>query len=573
MTTRSQNLIHKPYTFTDGRVKYPPPQALTATIAAHEDEPTCYSQASKNPEWRAAMNNEFDALLKNGTWSLVPFSPQMNVVGSKWVFRIKRKANGDIERYKARLVAKGFHQQPGIDFAETYSPVVKPITIRTVLSIAVSAGWEIRQVDVSNAFLHGLLQETVYMAQPPGFQHPQYPAAVCKLRKAIYGLKQAPRAWFSRLSARLIDLKFTSSKSDSSLFIYKAKGITIFVLIYVDDIIITGSHPETISQLIKDLHDSFALKDLGRLNFFLGVEATWHPDGLHLSQQRYIHDLLTKTNMLLAKPISTPLSASTTLSRFEGSTVTDPTSYRSTVGSLQYLSLTRPDIAFAVNKVSQFMQDPRDSHWSAVKRILRYLKSTISHTFCIHKNSSKQLTAYSDSDWASCPDDRRSTSGYCVLLGKNILSWSSKKQPTVSRSSTESEYKAIANAAAELTWIQTLLHELGVTSPTQPVLYCDNIGATYLVSNPIYHARTKHIEIDYHFVRDMVAKKTLQVCFISGKDQLADILTKSLAAARFNMLRSNLNVQLPTSSLRGRIGLDNVEDLSASDNTEVSELE
>jgi len=440
MTTRSQNLIHKPYTFTDGRVKYPPPQALTATIAAHEDEPTCYSQASKNPEWRAAMNNEFDALLKNGTWSLVPFSPQMNVVGSKWVFRIKRKANGDIERYKARLVAKGFHQQPGIDFAETYSPVVKPITIRTVLSIAVSAGWEIRQVDVSNAFLHGLLQETVYMAQPPGFQHPQYPAAVCKLRKAIYGLKQAPRAWFSRLSARLIDLKFTSSKSDSSLFIYKAKGITIFVLIYVDDIIITGSHPETISQLIKDLHDSFALKDLGRLNFFLGVEATWHPDGLHLSQQRYIHDLLTKTNMLLAKPISTPLSASTTLSRFEGSTVTDPTSYRSTVGSLQYLSLTRPDIAFAVNKVSQFMQDPRDSHWSAVKRILRYLKSTISHTFCIHKNSSKQLTAYSDSDWASCPDDRRSTSGYCVLLGKNILSWSSKKQPTVSRSSTESEY-------------------------------------------------------------------------------------------------------------------------------------
>jgi hypothetical protein len=326
-----------------------------------------------------------------------------------------------------------------------------------------------------------------------------------------------------------------------------------------------------------------ALKDLGRLNFFLGVEAAWHPDGLHLSQQRYIHDLLTKTNMLLAKPISTPLSASTTLSRFEGSTITDPTSYRSTVGSLQYLSLTRPDIAFAVNKVSQFMQDPRDSHWSAVKHILRYLKSTISHTFCIHKNSSKQLTAYSDSDWASCPDDRRSTSGYCVLLGKNILSWSSKKQPTVSRSSTESEYKAIANAAVELTWIQTLLHELGLTSPTQPVLYCDNIGATYLASNPIYHARTKHIEIDYHFVRDMVAKKILQVCFISGKDQLVDILTKSLAAARFNMLRSNLNVQLPTSSLRGRIGLDNVEnlsigldnveDLSASDNIEVSELE
>jgi hypothetical protein len=202
------------------------------------------------------------------------------------------------------------------------------------------------------------------------------------------------------------------------------------------------------------------------------------------------------------------------------------------------------------------MQDPRDTHWSAVKRILGYLKSTISHTFCISKNSTKHPTAYSDFDWASCPDDKRSTSGYCVLLGKNILSWSSKKQPTVSRSSTEFEYKAIANTAAELTWIQTLLHELGVISPEPPILYCDNIGATYLASNPIYHARTKHIEIDYHFVRDTVAKKLLKVCFIYGKDQLADILTKPLVAAGFIMFRFNLNVHPPTSSLRGHIGLD-----------------
>jgi hypothetical protein len=210
------------------------------------------------------------------------------------------------------------------------------------------------------------------------------------------------------------------------------------------------------------------------------------------------------------------------------------------------------------------MQDPRESHWSAVKRILRYLKSTISYFFCIYKNSSKQLTAYSDSNWASCPDDRRSTSGYCVLLGKNILSWSSKKQPTVSRSSTESEYKAVANTAVELAWIQSLLSELGVTSPHQLVLHCDNIGATYLTSNPLYHARTKHIEIDYHFVRDMVAKKLLDVCFIFGKDQLVDVLSKPLAAVRFGMLWSNLNVHPPTSSLRGRIGS---ESYSAKDNT------
>jgi len=316
----------------------------------------------------------------------------------KWVFWIKRKADGSIERYKAHLVAKGFHQQPVIDFSETYSLVIKPITIRTVLSLAVSAGLLVHQVDVSNAFLHGNLQESIYMEQPLGFQHPSHPTAICKLHKALYGLKQAPRAWFSRLSAQLTDLNFKASKADSSLFIYKANGIQIFVLIYVDDIIITSSHRGAISKLIQDLHSSFALKDLGHLNFFLGVEASWKSDGLHLSQQRHILDILKKTNMELVKLVFTLMSSSTKLSKFEGSTMTYPTLYRNTVGSLQYQSLTRPDIEFAVNMVSQFIQDPREPHWTAIKRILCYLKATIEYTFCIHKLSSHQLVAFSDSD-------------------------------------------------------------------------------------------------------------------------------------------------------------------------------
>jgi len=324
MITRSHNQIFKPTTFTDGRVRYSPPQALTALLHGQEAEPTCYTQASQHAQWRKAMNEGFDALLQNGTWSLVSPSPAMNVVGCKWVFQIKRKSDGQIERYKAGLVAKGFHQQPGIDFLETYSPVVKPITIRTVLSIAISAGWAIHQVDVSNAFLHGNLQETVYMAQPPEFQHPSHPTAVCKLHKALYGLKQAPRSWFSRLSTCLLELQFKSSKADSSLFIYNAHGIQMFVLIYVDDIIITSSHTGAISRL----------KDLGPLHFFLGVEATWSSDGLHLSQQRYILDVLKKTNMELAKPVATLMSSSSILSKFEGFTITDPTLYRNTIGSL-----------------------------------------------------------------------------------------------------------------------------------------------------------------------------------------------------------------------------------------------
>jgi hypothetical protein len=554
MTTRSQNQIYKPKSFSDGTVRYPAPTALTASLSKSEVEPTCFSSAVKYFEWRTAMNKEFDALLQNGTWTLVPTSPSMNIVGCKWVFRIKRKADGSIERYKARLVAKGFHQQPGIDFGETYSPVVKPITIRTVLTIAVTAGWPIHQIDVSNAFLHGVLQEDVYMSQPPGFAHPKFPNAVCKLRKALYGLKQAPRAWFSRLSTRLHELGFHGSKSDSSLFILRNTTLVIYVLIYVDDIIITSPNRGAISQLIQDLHSEFALKDLGPLHFFLGVEATWENGGLRLSQQRYINDLLNKTNMSQAKPIGSPMSSSAVLSKFMGNTMTDPSLYRSTVGSLQYLSLTRPDIGFAVNKVSQFMQDPRDVHWSAVKRILRYLKGSFDHGLYIHKDSTSALVAFSDSDWAGCPDDRRSTSGYCIFLGRNLLTWSSKKQPTVSRSSTESEYKALANTTAELIWLQSLFGELGIPLSRAPILHCDNIGATYLTSNPMFHARTKHIAIDYHFVRDRVAAKQLEVKFLSSKDQTADILTKPLATLRFTLLKTKLNVQQSTLSLRGRIG-------------------
>ena len=347
------------------------------------------------------MNVEFDALLRNGTWTLVAPSPTMNIVGCKWVFRIKRNADGSIDRYKARLVAKGFHQQPGVDFGETYSPVVKPTTICTVLSIAVSFGWTIRQLDVQNvqnAFLHGFLSEDVYMAQPPGFIHPSYPHQVCKLQKALYGLKQAPRAWFSRLSNKLFEMGFMGSKSDSSLFSYKSTNLIIYVLVYVDDIIVAGSDSHAIHRLINCLQLDFAIKDLGPIHFFSGIEAVPVPNGLFLTQCRYIMDLLSCTKMTYAKPISFPMSSAPVLSAFHGDSLPDPTEYRSTVGALQYLSLTKPDISFAVNKVCQFMHRPTNIHWQAVKCILRYLKHTISHGLLFTKSTSSLLEAYSDAD-------------------------------------------------------------------------------------------------------------------------------------------------------------------------------
>jgi len=554
MVTRAQAHIHKPKIFTDGTVRYPRPRALTASLDFIDTEPSCFSTAVKSAVWREAMATEFNALLKNGTWTLVPSQPSMNIVGCKWVFRIKQRSDGSVERYKARLVAKGFHQQSGIDYAETYSPVIKPVTIRTVLSLAMSFGWSIKQIDVSNAFLHGFLNETVYMAQPHGFEHPQHPKSVCLLRKAIYGLKQAPRAWFSRLSNRLLELGFVASKSDSSLFLFTSAQIQLLALVYVDDILLTGSSPVALDSLIRSLSIDFPIKDLGPLSYFLGVEVTRCPEGLHLSQHRYIMDLLQKTNMMLAKPITSPMSASAPLSKFAGISLSDATLYRSTVGVLQYLAITRPDISFAVNKCSQFMQDPRDVHWTAVKRILRYLKHSITYGLLIRPCHHFQLAAFSDADWAGCPDDRKSTSGYCTFLGPNLLSWNSKKQPTVSRSITEAEYKALANASVELIWLQSLLKELGVFLATAPTLFCDNIGATYLSSNPAFHARTKHIEIDYHFVRDRIALQTLSVKFVSSKDQLADILTKPVVSTRFASLRTNLNVCPNPSKLRGPIG-------------------
>uniref|UniRef100_A0A2N9F1U5 Reverse transcriptase Ty1/copia-type domain-containing protein n=1 Tax=Fagus sylvatica TaxID=28930 RepID=A0A2N9F1U5_FAGSY len=511
MHTRSRDNIVQPKQFYPGVIRYPLPKALLTVTNSLPPEPSCFTEAYKSAEWRAAMDTEFTALLRNSTWSLVQPKPNTNVVGCKWVFRIKRNAAGTIERYKARLVAKGFHQLHGVDYGDTFSPVIKPVTIRTVLSLVVASNWDIRQLDVTNAFLHGVLSEDVYMSQPPG------------------------------------------CKSDTSLFIHSSGPDLILFLIYVDDIIITGPNSVSITYLINTLQGDFALKDLGPLHFFLGVEAHKVDSGMYLSQRRYITDLLHKTNLHEAKPVSSPMASSTVLSQYTGSSLSDPSSYRSVVGSLQYLSLTRPDISFAVNKVCQFMANPTEDHWSAVKRILRYLKHTIHHCIFLHRDTNFNIQAFSDADWASCPDDRRSTTGYCLFLGRNLISWTSRKQRTVSRSSTESEYRAVAHASTEIIWLRSFLSELGLVSSTPPLLWCDNIGATYLTANPLFHARTKHIEIDVHFVRDLVASNALSIRFISSKDQLADTFTKPLPTAKFILLRDNLNVRELPLRLRGHI--------------------
>jgi hypothetical protein len=399
---------------------------------------------------------------------------------------------------------------------------------------------------VQNAFLHGVLEEEVYMKKPPGFVDQNKPFHICRLDKSLYGLKQAPRAWYSRLSMKLQQLGFVPSKSDTSLFIYNKSTIIIFVLIYVDDIIVRSSSNEAVTALLQDLNSEFALKDLGDLHFFLGIEVKRNPEvGLHLSQEKYATDLLSKAGLQGCKPSPTPISSSGKLSLLEGDPLNsdDGTKYRSLVGGLQYLTLTRTDISFAVNKVCQFLHAPTTVHLTAAKRILRYVKNTLSVGLTFSKSSSTLVTAFSDSDWAGCLDDRRSTGGFAVFFGPNLISWCAKKQATVSWSSTEAEYKALANATAEIIWVKSMLKELGICFTQTPCLWCDNLGATYLSANPVFHATTKHIEIDYHFVRERVASKELEIRFVFSKDQVADGFTKALPPGPFEEFKRNLNLR------------------------------
>ncbi|CAL1385136.1 unnamed protein product [Linum trigynum] len=539
MATRSQHGIFKPK------------KLFSVQVSSFEVEPTTVQEALADPRWRAAMIEEISALMRNGTWSLVsrPLGP--NIVGCRWVFRIKRNADGSIDRFKARLVAKGFTQRPGLDYHDTYSPVLKPVTIRTVFSIALTHGWPIFQFDVNNAFLQGSLQEQIFMAQPPGFRDPAHPKHVCCLSRPLYGLRQAPRSWYMELSTFLQQQGFVCTTSDASLFVYHKNATILYFLVYVDDLLLTGNDSHVLADFQARLAARFSLKRLGAVNYFLGIEVLPSAGGLVLSQHKFIADILHRFRMEDSQPSPTPLSSSASLCLNDGSPPVDATLYKQALGSLQYLLCTRPDIAFAVNKLSQFMHSPSQLHWQSVKRLLRYLKGTMHHGLRLAPVSTPSLVAFADSDWAGDPDDRTSTMGYLLYYGGNLISWKSKKQRSVARSSTEAEYRAVAHATAEMLWVQNLLSELHQPPPHPPVLYSDNLGAVHFSANPVFHSRMKHLALDFHFVRELVQASALHVRHIPTAHQLADSLTKPLPITRFQLLRSKIGVE-PASILRGR---------------------
>ncbi|XP_043717840.1 uncharacterized mitochondrial protein AtMg00810-like [Telopea speciosissima] len=396
-------------------------------------------------------------------------------------------------------------------------------------------------MDVNNAFLYSDLDEEVYMLPPPGYRR-KGETLVCRLHKSLYDLKQASRQWFSKFSESLCAYGFVHSTTDHSLFILRRDGETIFVLLYVDGIVITGSSSSLITKVQDMLRQNFKIKDLGTLKYFLGIEVARSKKGLFLCQHKYVLDILQDSGYTGVRPTNTPMELNLKLTNDNGDLLDDPSAYRRLVGRLIYLTVTRPDIVQAVNILSQFMHQPKKPHLNAANRLLRYLKTTPGQGIYFQAESDLQVRAYCDSDWVSCPMTRRSTTGYCIFLGPILVSWKTKKQHTISRSSAEAEYRAMANTTCELTWLASLLRDIGLQHSLPIPLHCDNQAALHIFANPVFHERIKHIEIDCDLVRKKLQASLIQPTKIDTGQQIANIFTKTLGQDQFRFLASKLDV-------------------------------
>ena len=531
-----------------------PPQRYTNLVAyalsvaqetGGDGEPSTYTEAVSSADtdkWMVAMNEEMESLYKNGTWVLVEPPKGKKIVGCKWVFKKKEGTSGvENARYKARLVAKGYSQVQGVDFNDVFSPVVKHSSIRVLLALVAMFDLELEQLDVKTAFLHGELDEQIYMKQPEGFEVPEKEGQVCLLKKSLYGLKQSPRQWYKRFDSFMLGHGFSRSMYDSCVYFRKLDdGSFIYLLLYVDDMLIAAKNITDINHLKALLNGEFEMKDLGAAKKILGMEIRRDRGvgKLFLTQENYLCKVLERFGMKDAKAVSTPLA-----SHFRLCVAQSPQSqedeeymarvpYSSAVGSIMYAMVcTRPDISQAVSVVSRYMANPGKEHWQAVKWILRYLKGT--SNFCLEfGRTSNSLVGFVDSDYAGDLDRRRSLTGYVFCIGGCAVSWKATLQHVVALSTTEAEYMAVTEAIKETLWLRGLFGELSLHQEVTTV-YCDSQSAIHLTKDQMYHERTKHIDVKYHFIRDTIAEKKVLIQKINTKDNPADMFTKALPVYKF----------------------------------------
>ncbi|KAJ9535340.1 hypothetical protein OSB04_un001549 [Centaurea solstitialis] len=509
-----------------------------------ENEPKEIDDALHDPAWVSAMQEELAEFIRNNVWLLVPRPRKRTIIGSKWVFRNKLDEIGTIIRNKARLVAQGYRQEEGIDYDETFAPVARLEAIRLFLAFAAHMNFKVYQMDIKNAFLNGKLNEEVYVAQPPGFVDPKFPDHVYKLNKALYGLKQAPRAWYDTLSTFLLSKGFVRGKIDSTLFLKKYPKHILLVQIYVDDIIFGSTNPKLCEKFELLMKSEYKMSMMGKLTFFLGLQIKQSEKGIFINQGKYVHEMLKKFDLTSCTPMKTPMAPPLTLDKDSKGKSVDVTLYRGMIGSLLYLTASRLDIMYSTCLCARYQAEPKESHLTAVKRIFRYLKGTPNLGLWYSKDSGFDLTAYSDSDFAGCKIDRKSTTGGCHLLGGKLVSWNSKKQNSVSTSTAEAEYVAAGICCAQVLWLRNQLQDYDIQLSKIPI-YCDNTSAIAIANNPVLHSKTKHIEVRYHFIRDHVMNGDIELHFVPTEYQFADLFTKPLDVTHFNMLISELGMLNP----------------------------
>ena len=512
-------------------------------LLIEEGEPASFMEAkssSEKLEWDKAMEKEYKSLMDNKTWELVKLPEGKKVVDSKWIYKIKDGAGDGADKiYKARLVAKGFTQQKGVDYNEVFAPVAKYSSIRLLCVLVTLFGLVLDQMDVVTAFLYGLLDEIIFMRQPQGFTRKGYENLVCKLLKSIYGLKQSPRQWYKRFDDFMIAQGFLRSVFDPCVYMKKVSNSVfgwIILVLYVDDMLIAAKDESEVAKLKTLLSSEFSMKDLGHAKRILGMEITRdvRAGKLWLSQRKYAEKILERFSMDKAKSVSTPLAAHFKLSVSDGPDSVEEKGlmslipYESVVGSLMYLMVcTRPDLAYAMSIVSRYMSNPGKRHWEAVKWILRYLKGTVGTCllFDAKAQDALMLTGYVDADYAQDLDKRRSISGFVFTLGGGCISWKAILQKCVSQSTTEAEYVAAAEAAKEAIWLGRLVTDMGLMQRSI-TLHCDSMSAIHLAVNQKMDGRLKHIDIRYHYLREVVDEKKIDLTKIGGKDNPADALTK-----------------------------------------------
>lgn len=512
--------------------------------------PNTYEEAMSSPQannWKEAIQEELNSLEKNKTWDLVLPPESANIIGSKWVFKVKYLPNGKIDRFKARLCAKGFSQVEGVDYSETFSPTSRFDTIRVLLAIAAQKKWKVIQIDVKTAFLHGEIEETIFMEPPPGLDYPEN--MVCQLKKSLYGLKQASRCWNKTFSEFLTSYGFKQSIADSCVFKGIFQGKKVLLILYVDDALLFCEEKEVLIKIVEDLRNNFETTVCETGNF-VGMEIEYKPNGsIFIHSKNYIKSILRRFNFDDASSSCIPADPGTILSLESNSLPEGKTfPYREAIGSLMYLSITtRPDIAFAVNVASRFQANPGQVHWNAVKRIFRYLKSTAAYgiEYSSATDCLCQLIGYSDADFANDVDSRKSTSGYVFKISNGPVTWCSQKQTAVSTSTTEAEYIAASTAVKEILWLRQLLIDIDeseISAESVP-LFMDNQSAIKLIKNPVFHKRTKHIDVRYHFIREKYEDGSISIKYVKSEEQLADIFTKALPKLKFEKLRECLNIK------------------------------